>query len=73
MVCSTLPPSGQGSSSGSYTDGPILFIVLFLIVWCWGWDGAGDIEGPDVEPVWEPLKNSTGDPRLIRHDRGFSL
>lgn len=42
-------------------------------VWCWGWDGAGDIEGPDVEPVWEALKNSSGDPRVIRHDRGFDL
>lgn len=38
-------------------------------VWCWGWDGAGDIEGPDVEPVWEPLKNYSGDPRIVRHDR----
>lgn len=47
--------------------------LLFSIVWCWGWDGAGDIEGPDVEPVWEALKNSTGDPRLIRHNRGFDL
>ena len=45
----------------------------FNPVWCWGWDGAGDIEGPDVEPVWEALKNSTGDPRLIRHNRGFDL
>lgn len=22
-------------------------------VWCWGWDGAGDLDGPDVEPIWE--------------------
>ncbi|KAH9812001.1 family 69 glycosyltransferase [Melampsora americana] len=40
-------------------------------VWCWGWDGAGDIEGPDVEPVWEPTKNLTFDPRIVRHDRSF--
>ncbi|KAI8456717.1 family 69 glycosyltransferase [Phakopsora pachyrhizi] len=42
-------------------------------VWCWGWDGAGDLEGPDVEPVWEPTKNLTFDPRLIRHDRSFDF
>lgn len=35
-------------------------------VWCWGWDGAGDLEGPDVEPIWEALPNSTFDPRLVR-------
>ena len=22
-------------------------------VWCWGWDGAGDLDGPDVDPIWE--------------------
>lgn len=52
---------------------PIDFKMPPPYVWCWGWDGAGDIEGPDVEPVWEPLKNSTMDPRLVRHDRGFSM
>lgn len=24
-------------------------------VWCWGWDGAGDLDGPDVDPVWYVL------------------
>jgi len=52
---------------------PINFKMPPPYVWCWGWDGAGDIEGPDVEPVWEALKNSTGDPRTVRHDRGFEL
>jgi len=42
-------------------------------VWCWGWDGAGDLDGPDVDPIWEPTKNLTFDPRIIRHDRGFDL
>ncbi|KAI5480624.1 glycosyltransferase family 69 protein [Pseudohyphozyma bogoriensis] len=41
-------------------------------VWCWGWDGAGDLEGPDVEPIWEALPNTTFDPRVVRHDRSFS-
>ena len=51
---------------------PIDFKLPPPYVWCWGWDGAGDIEGPDVEPVWEALKNSTKDPRTVWHDRGFS-
>lgn len=38
-------------------------------VWCWGWDGAGDLDGPDVEPIWEALKNFSGDPTVVRHDR----
>lgn len=44
-----------------------------LTVWCWGWDGAGDLDGPDVDPVWErrselsTLKESVE----IRHDRGL--
>lgn len=41
-------------------------------VWCWGWDGAGDLEGPDVEPIWEALANTTFDPTIVRHDRSFS-
>ncbi|GFZ48035.1 hypothetical protein JCM24511_05783 [Saitozyma sp. JCM 24511] len=24
-------------------------------VWCWGWDGAGDLDGPDVDPIWEKM------------------
>lgn len=41
-------------------------------MWCWGWDGAGDLEGPDVEPIWEALANTTFDPTIVRHDRSFS-
>ncbi|GAA6047461.1 hypothetical protein NBRC10513_003995 [Rhodotorula toruloides] len=41
-------------------------------VWCWGWDGAGDLEGPDVEPVWEQMPNQTIDPIVVRHDRSFT-
>lgn len=52
---------------------PINFKLPPPYVWCWGWDGAGDIEGPDVEPVWEALKNSTRDPRTVWHDRSFNL
>ena len=28
-------------------------------VWCWGWDGAGDLDGPDVDPIWERRPNRT--------------
>ncbi|GAA5902385.1 hypothetical protein JCM5296_003127 [Sporobolomyces johnsonii] len=41
-------------------------------VWCWGWDGAGDLEGPDVEPIWELMPNITSDPTVVRHDRSFT-
>ncbi|BGP24786.1 capsule protein, glycosyltransferase family 69 protein [Rhodotorula toruloides] len=41
-------------------------------VWCWGWDGAGDLEGPDVEPVWEPQPSIDLDPVVVRHDRSFT-
>ncbi|BGO91524.1 hypothetical protein NBRC10512v2_003795 [Rhodotorula toruloides] len=48
--------------------------ALFLKgpVWCWGWDDAGDLEGPDVEPVWEQTPNQTIDPIVVRHDRSFT-
>lgn len=44
-------------------------------VWCWGWDGAGDLEGPDVDPIWErmPIKSSSPDAVRVRHNRSFSL
>ncbi|KAM0753122.1 family 69 glycosyltransferase [Meredithblackwellia eburnea MCA 4105] len=44
-------------------------------VWCWGWDGAGDLEGPDVEPIWEAwstMSPAVLDPRVVRHDRSFN-
>ncbi|KAI0027314.1 CAP59-like protein [Vararia minispora EC-137] len=42
-------------------------------VWCWGWDGAGDLDGPDVDPIWEPVpdKSLGMDPVGVRHDRSF--
>lgn len=45
------------------------------IVWCWGWDGAGDLEGPDVEPIWEAMANKSriSDAVLVRHDRSIPL
>lgn len=30
----------------------VRIIWLMKLVWCWGWDGAGDLDGPDVDPVW---------------------
>ncbi|THU88363.1 hypothetical protein K435DRAFT_680009 [Dendrothele bispora CBS 962.96] len=44
-------------------------------VWCWGWDGAGDLEGPDVDPIWESVPNRTvgwgAKGVSVRHPRGF--
>lgn len=53
---------------------PIL-IVPFMryrhLVWCWGWDGAGDLDGPDVDPIWErmPGKSMNSSAVSIRHNR----
>ena len=40
-------------------------------VWCWGWDGAGDLDGPDVDPIWErmPNRSTTADSVKVRHRR----
>ncbi|KAH9929084.1 glycosyltransferase family 69 protein [Epithele typhae] len=42
-------------------------------VWCWGWDGAGDLDGPDVDPIWErmPNKSTRPDAVKVRHDRSL--
>ncbi|KZT00725.1 glycosyltransferase family 69 protein [Laetiporus sulphureus 93-53] len=42
-------------------------------VWCWGWDGAGDLDGPDVDPIWErmPNKSMSADAVRVRHDRSM--
>ncbi|KAF8465864.1 capsular associated protein [Russula ochroleuca] len=42
-------------------------------VWCWGWDGAGDLDGPDVDPVWEevPEKAKASHAVKVQHDRSF--
>ncbi|EAU83779.1 capsular associated protein [Coprinopsis cinerea okayama7 len=44
-------------------------------VWCWGWDGAGDLDGPDVDPIWEPTPNKSRSPDavVVRHDRSMNL
>ncbi|ORX40975.1 capsular associated protein [Kockovaella imperatae] len=42
-------------------------------VWCWGWDGAGDLDGPDVDPIWEKMQPKSYSPEAItiKHDRGM--
>lgn len=48
-------------------------LIILFAVWCWGWDGAGDLDGPDVDPVWErmPNKSTHSDAIVIRHDRSM--
>lgn len=43
------------------------------LVWCWGWDGAGDLDGPDVDPVWEEVPEKAKAARAVevQHDRSF--
>ncbi|ORY31237.1 cryptococcal mannosyltransferase 1-domain-containing protein [Naematelia encephala] len=42
-------------------------------VWCWGWDGAGDLDGPDVDPIWEHMQpRSYSDESIqIKHFRNL--
>jgi alpha-1,3-mannosyltransferase len=42
-------------------------------VWCWGWDGAGDLDGPDVDPIWEDQapQSSTPEAVAIKHNRNL--
>ena len=51
------------------------FWLIAVQVWCWGWDGAGDLDGPDVDPIWErvPDRSQGADPVKVRHDRSFKL
>ncbi|KIM82738.1 glycosyltransferase family 69 protein [Piloderma croceum F 1598] len=44
-------------------------------VWCWGWDGAGDLDGPDVDPIWERMSNKSSRPEsvTVKHDRSIKL
>ena len=41
------------------------------VVWCWGWDGAGDLDGPDVDPIWEhmPERSTVAESVTVRHHR----
>jgi hypothetical protein len=57
---------------------PILILILnpalcvkLITVWCWGWDGAGDLDGPDVDPIWEPMpkKSYSEDSIKVKHHR----
>ncbi|KIY42971.1 glycosyltransferase family 69 protein [Fistulina hepatica ATCC 64428] len=52
---------------------PLNFVPGPEYVWCWGWDGAGDLDGPDVDPIWERMDNRTSDPDSIRvrHERSW--
>ncbi|CDZ97271.1 Mannosyltransferase 1, CMT1 [Phaffia rhodozyma] len=44
-------------------------------VWCWGWDGAGDLDGPDVDPIWEKMEDYSFTEKAvtIKHDRSFKM
>ena len=48
---------------------------MLYVVWCWGWDGAGDLDGPDVDPIWEKMPNKSTRPEavLVKHDRSFRM
>ncbi|KAG6887141.1 hypothetical protein C0992_000451 [Termitomyces sp. T32_za158] len=52
---------------------PLEFVPGPEHVWCWGWDGAGDLDGPDVDPIWESMSNrsTTSEAVAVKHDRGF--
>ncbi|EMD36958.1 glycosyltransferase family 69 protein [Gelatoporia subvermispora B] len=56
-------------------SGPLDFVPGPEHVWCWGWDGAGDLDGPDVDPIWErmPNKSTSADSVRVRHDRSMNL
>jgi hypothetical protein len=58
---------------GRLTPPTLLISIPLTSVWCWGWDGAGDLEGPDVEPIWERMSNKslTRDAVKMKHDRSF--
>ena len=47
------------------------WLLVCVVVWCWGWDGAGDLDGPDVDPIWERMSNrsTTADSVRVRHHR----
>ncbi|KAK0460589.1 glycosyltransferase family 69 protein [Desarmillaria tabescens] len=54
---------------------PLTFVPGPDYVWCWGWDGAGDLEGPDVDPIWEQMSNKSRQESaiVVRHDRSMLL
>ncbi|KAF8153317.1 glycosyltransferase family 69 protein [Crassisporium funariophilum] len=67
-----------GPHDRTFTDEegePLGFVPGPEHVWCWGWDGAGDLEGPDVDPIWErmPNKSTRADSVGVKHDRSMVL
>ena len=54
---------------------PCFVLTLDFVVWCWGWDGAGDLDGPDVDPIWERMPNKSIVPNAVkvRHRRDLNL
>lgn len=44
-------------------------------MWCCEWDGAGDFEGPDVDPIWQYMstKSVRMDMLTVKHDRFLVL
>jgi hypothetical protein len=80
LVCGRATRAVSFASGGQTTAlcivyADLAFNVFFLLVWCWGWDGAGDLDGPDVDPIWEkmPDKSTKADAVVVRHDRSFKL
>ncbi|KAG6825913.1 hypothetical protein H0H92_001883 [Tricholoma furcatifolium] len=53
---------------------PLTFVPGPENVWCWGWDGAGDLDGPDVDPIWESTPGKSRRPEAVevKHDRSFA-
>ncbi|KAG6816091.1 hypothetical protein H0H87_008753 [Tephrocybe sp. NHM501043] len=54
---------------------PLAFVPGPEHVWCWGWDGAGDLDGPDVDPIWERMSNKSRKAEAVdvKHDRSFII
>ncbi|KZT26075.1 glycosyltransferase family 69 protein [Neolentinus lepideus HHB14362 ss-1] len=54
---------------------PVDFVPGPEHVWCWGWDGAGDLDGPDVDPIWERRTNRSTRAEAvdIKHNRNLRL
>lgn len=51
----------------------LLLWATLTPVWCWGWDGAGDLDGPDVDPIWEEQAPQSSKPEsiTIKHARNL--
>ena len=71
-ACLPYPPTSFHRLSPTPRPAHIVTLTSFhLIVWCWGWDGAGDLDGPDVDPIWEkmPNRSTTTESVKVRHRR----